>query len=229
MSLLVVGMDNTIVNVALPAIRRDLHASLSGLQWTVDAYLLVLASLLMLCGAAADRFGRRRTFQAGLVVFTVGSLLCSVAPSVGWLIAFRAVQAVGGSMLTPVAMSIVTNVFTDPRERARAIGVWGGVYGISLGLGPIIGGPLIDTIGWRAIFWINIPIGLTVLVLTAAFVPESKAAKARRVDLPGQFFIFVLLTGLTYAIIEAPQAGWLSGRTLGLVALALVALAALLA
>ena len=114
MSLLIVGLDNTIVNVALPSIRRDFDAPISGLQWTVDAYLLVLASLLMLSGSAADRLGRRRVFQTGLAVFTAGSLLCSVAPSLGWLIAFRAVQAVGGSMLNPVAMSIIVNTFTEP-------------------------------------------------------------------------------------------------------------------
>jgi MFS family permease len=123
-SLLMVSMDNTIVNVALPSIRRDLDASLSGLQWTIDAYTLVLASLLMLSGSTADRLGRRRTFQVGLATFTAGSLLCSVAPGLGWLVGARIVQAIGGSMLNPVAMSIITNVFTDARERARAIGVW---------------------------------------------------------------------------------------------------------
>jgi len=229
MSLLIVGMDNTIVNVALPSIRTDLHASLSGLQWTVDAYILVLASLLMLSGSMADRFGRRRTFQTGLVLFTIGSLLCSIAPSLGWLIVFRMVQAVGGSMLNPVAMSIITNVFTEPRERARAIGVWGGVVGISLGLGPVLGGVLIGTVGWRSIFWINIPIGLLAIILAARFVPESRAPRARRVDLAGQLLVIVLLAGLTYAIIEAPRAGWLSPTTLGLLVLALVALGALLA
>src|ERR1700678_92166 len=130
MSLLIVGLDNTIVNVALPSIRHDLHASVSGLQWTVAAYTLVLASLLMLSGSTADRIGRRRIFQIGLVMFTAGSLLCSVAPSLGWLIVFRMVQAVGGSMLNPVAMSIIRNVFTDARERAWAIGIWGATVGI---------------------------------------------------------------------------------------------------
>src|SRR6266566_1349504 len=135
MSLLIVGLDNTIVNVALPSIKRDLHASLAGLQWTIDAYLLVLASLLMLSGSTADRLGRRRGFQTGLMVFTAGSLLCSLAPSLGWLVAFRAMQAVGGSMLNPGAMSIIVNTFTGPRERARAIGVRGGVMGIAVALG----------------------------------------------------------------------------------------------
>src|SRR6202034_1454521 len=132
--------DATIVNVALPSIGRDFHASVSGLQWTVDASLLVIASLLMLSGSVADRVGRRTVFQIGLTLFTAGSLACSLAPSLGWLIAFRALQAVGGSMLNPVAMSIVTNTFTDPRERAKAIGLWGSVFGLSLALGPVIGG-----------------------------------------------------------------------------------------
>jgi MFS family permease len=124
MSLFIVGLDSTIVNVALPSIQRDLHAPVSGLQWIVDAYTLVLASLLILSGSTGDRVGRGRTFQVGLVVFTLGSLLCSAAPGLGWLVAFRVLQAVGGSMLNPVALSIVTNTFVDPAERARAIGVW---------------------------------------------------------------------------------------------------------
>ena len=216
MSLLIVGMDNTIVNVSLNAIRVDLHVSLSGLQWTVDAYILVLASLLMLSGSTADRLGRRRTFQTGLVVFTLGSLLCSLAPTVGWLIAFRMVQALGGSMLNPIALSIISNVFPDPRERALAIGVWGGVYGLGMGLGPIVGGLLIDSIGWRSIFWINVPVGLAVMVAAGMFVPESRALRPRRIDAVGQILVIVMLATLTYSIIEAPERGWLSAGTLSL-------------
>ena len=152
-------MDTTIINVALPSISEDLGAPISGLQWTIDAYVVVLASFLLLSGSTADRVGRRRTFQTGLMIFVGGSLLCSLAPSVGWLVAFRMVQALGGSMLNPVAMSIITNVFTEPRERARAIGIWGGVSGIGIGLGPLVGGTLVEFVGWRAIFWINLPIG----------------------------------------------------------------------
>ena len=216
------------MNVALPSIGRELHSSVSGLQWTIDAYLLVLASLLMFSGSTADRIGRRKTFQAGLALFTVGSLLCSLAPSLGWLVAFRMLQAVGGSMLNPVAMSIITNTFTDPGERARAIGVWGGVFGLSLALGPVAGGALVDSVGWRGIFWVNIPVGIAAIVLTALFVPESRAERARRPDPLGQVIIIVLLASLTYAIIEGPGAGWSSPRILGFFGLAAAALIAFL-
>jgi EmrB/QacA subfamily drug resistance transporter len=210
LSLFMVGLDTTIVNVALPSIQLALHASVSGLQWTIDAYTLVIASLLMLSGSSADRFGRRRVFQLGLVLFTLGSLLCSLAPSLGWLVAFRGLQAVGGSMLNPVAMSIIVNVFDDASERARAIGIWGGVVGVSMALGPVLGGTLVSSAGWRSIFWINIPVGLLGVVLTHLHVPESKAPRARRIDPVGQLLVIVLLVALTYAIIEGPQRGWAS-------------------
>jgi EmrB/QacA subfamily drug resistance transporter len=227
MSLLIVGLDNTIVNVALPSIGRELETPVSGLQWTVDAYTLVLASLLMLSGSMADRFGRRRVFQLGLALFTLGSLLCSAAPSEGWLVVFRMVQAVGGSMLNPVAMSIIRNVFTDARERAQAIGMWGATVGISLALGPVVGGALVQSVGWRSIFWINIPVGLAALALTMRFVPESRAPHPRRVDPVGQALVVALLGSLTYAIIEAPSAGWGSAQTLALFAFAAAVLIAL--
>ncbi|WP_426508252.1 MFS transporter [Dactylosporangium sp. McL0621] len=221
LSLLIVGLDNTIVNIAVPAIGRDLDAPLSGLQWAIDAYTLVLASLLILGGSTADRLGRRRVFQTGLVAFSIGSLLCGIAPTLGWLIAFRVVQAIGGSMLNPVAMSIITNVFTDRRERARAIGVWAGVVGISMALGPVVGGLLVQTVGWRTIFWINVPIGIAAIVLSALFVPESRAPRPRRVDVPGQIIVLVLLASATFAIIEhQPLAGLVA--LLALVALLLV-------
>src|SRR3954466_4069880 len=198
MSLFIVGLDATIMNIALPALREDFGASISGLQWTIDAYTLVLASLLVLSGSTADRIGRRRVFQTGLVLFSAGSLLCSVAPSLGWLIAFRAVQAVGGSMLNPVAMSIITNTFTEPRERARAIGVWGGVVGFSMAVGPLLGGVLVGSLGWRSIFWINVPVGVAAILLAARFVPESKADHPRRIDPVGQVLVLLTLASLTY-------------------------------
>jgi EmrB/QacA subfamily drug resistance transporter len=227
-SLFIVGIDVTIVNVALPSIQHDLHASVSGLQWTVDAYTIVVASFLMLSGSTGDRIGRRRTFQTGLGLFTLGSLLCSLAPGLGWLVAFRMLQALGGSMLNPVAMSIVTNTFTDRAERARAIGLWGAVFGISMALGPVIGGALVTSVGWRAIFWVNIPVGVAAIILTALFVPESRAPRARRADPVGQALVVVLLASLTYAIIEGPGAGWGSARILGCFLLAAAALACLI-
>jgi EmrB/QacA subfamily drug resistance transporter len=228
MSLLIVGLDNTIVNVALPSIRHSLHASVSGLQWTIDAYTLVLASLLMLAGSTADRIGRRRVFQIGLVVFSLGSLLCALAPTLGWLIAARVLQAVGGSMLNPVAMSIIRNVFEDPRERAQAIGVWGGVVGISMALGPVVGGALVDSAGWQSVFLVNIPVGLVALVLTAIFVPESRAPHPRRIDPVGQILVMAGLATLTYAIIEAPKNGLTSPSTLILFAVAIACFAILI-
>ncbi len=228
MSLLIVGLDVTIVNVALPSIHQDFHAPISGLQWTVDAYTLVLASLLMLSGSTADRLGRRRTFIIGLLTFSAGSLLCSLAPNLTLLIVFRMVQAVGGSMLNPVAMSIITNTFTIPRERAQAIGVWAAVVGVAMALGPVLGGVLVTTVGWRSIFWINIPIGLTAVILALRYIPESKAPVARRVDVPGQVLVIVVLASLTYGIIEAPSRGWSSPLIMGVFAIAAVSLVALL-
>jgi EmrB/QacA subfamily drug resistance transporter len=227
MSLFIVGIDVTIVNVALPSIQHDLHAPVSGLQWTVDAYTIVVASFLMLSGSTADRVGRRRIFQTGLALFTLGSLLCSLAPGLGWLVGFRMLQALGGSMLNPVAMSIITNTFTDPAERARAIGLWGAVFGGSLALGPVVGGALVASVGWRGIFWVNIPVGVAAIILTALFVPESRAAVARRVDPVGQTLIVLLLASLTYGIIEGPNAGWSSARILACFAVAVAALIAL--
>jgi EmrB/QacA subfamily drug resistance transporter len=209
-SILIVGLDITILNVALPSLQRELNASISGAQWTIDAYMLVIGSFLMMAGSSADRFGRKRVFQAGLLIFTLGSALCSLAPSLGWLVVFRAVQAVGGSMLNPVAISIITNTFTDRKERARAFGAWGGIAGISMAAGPIIGGTLVDTVGWRAIFWMNIPIGIAAFALTGLFVPESKALSPRRADVVGQILVVCLLASLVYAIIEAPGMGWAS-------------------
>ncbi len=227
MSLLIVGLDTTIVNVALPSIHKELHASVSGLQWTIDAYTLVLASLLMLAGSTADRIGRRRVFQVGLVVFSLGSLLCGLAPSLGLLVAFRVLQAIGGSMLNPVAMSIVRNVFEDPRERAQAIGLWGGVFGLSMALGPILGGALVEAISWRAVFFVNVPIGIAGVVLTALYVPESRASRPRRLDPVGQVLVIAALASLTYAIIQGPRSGWTSAEIVGLFAGSLACFVAL--
>jgi EmrB/QacA subfamily drug resistance transporter len=226
-SLLMVSMDATIVNVALPAIRRDLMASTSGLQWVIDAYTMVVASLLMLAGSLADRYGRRRTFQIGMAVFTVGSALCSEARGLDSLIAFRIVQALGASMLNPVAMSIITNTFIETKARAQAIGVWGAVVGISMALGPLVGGGLTELIGWRSIFWINLPFGVAAIVLAQRFVPESKTPRARRIDPVGQLLVFTGLSSLTYAVIEGPDHGWATLPICGLFAITIASVIAL--
>ena len=227
LSLFIVGIDSTIVNVALPTIGKGLNASVSGLQWIVDGYTMVLASLVMSAGAAADRFGRRRVFLVGLTIFTVSSALCSTAPSLGWLIAFRVLQAVGGSMLNPVAVSIISDVFKGRAERAWAIGVWVSVSGVSMALGPLLGGILVGTAGWRAIFWVNVPVGLVAIALTARFMPESRALVRRRPDPVAQVLVIIVLASLIYAIIEGPHADWGGVRIRGLFGVAAVGFVAL--
>ena len=229
LSLLIVSMDATIVNVAIPAIRSDLHATPSQLQWVVDVYTLVLASLLILAGATGDRFGRRRVFQIGLTVFALGSLLCSMAPSIEMLIAARFVQGLGGSMMNPVALSLISQVFTGRVERARALGVWGAVVGISMALGPTVGGLLIQYVSWRAVFWINLPICAAAIVLTMIFVPESKSATMRNIDPIGQALAVLFLFGVVFALIEGPGQGWTSPLVLGLAVTAAVAFVGFLA
>lgn len=228
LSLLIVSMDATIVNVAIPSIRADLGATASQLQWVIDVYTLVLASLLMLSGAMGDRFGRRRVFQAGLLIFAIGSLLCSLAPGIDALIAARFLQAIGGSMLNPVALSIISQVFTGPVERARAIGIWGAVVGISMALGPTVGGLLIHLISWRAVFWINLPICLAAIVLTAIFVPETRSATMRNIDPVGQLLAVVFLFGAVFTLIEGPALGWDNVRVIAAGAASVLTFAAFL-
>ena len=228
LSLLIVSMDATIVNVAIPSIRTDLGASASQLQWVVDVYTLVLASLLLLAGATGDRFGRRRVFQIGLTVFAAGSLLCSVAPDIDTLVAARLVQGVGGSMMNPVALSIISQVFVGRVERARALGVWGGVVGISMALGPIVGGLLIEFVGWRAVFWMNLPICAAAIVLTAIFVPESRSATMRDIDPIGQLLAVLTLFGVVFVLIEGPGLGWSNPRVVAVAVVAALALVAFL-
>ena len=226
-SLLITVVDTTAVNVALPAIGHDLHASVSGLQWTVDGYTLAVAGCMLLAGATADRIGRRRVFQTGLALFTAGSLACSLAPTLPWLVAFRVVQGLGASMLNPVALSIITSTFPEPRERARAIGVWGATVGLSLTLGPTVGGLLVSSAGWRSIFWINIPVGVAALVLSGLLVPESRTATARRADPVGQALVVTILVSLISALIEGSHRGYGSPPIIGLFVLAALAAAVL--
>ncbi|MEU4219964.1 MFS transporter [Actinoplanes sp. NPDC026623] len=224
-SIFLVGLDTTAVNVALPSIGRELGLGVPELEWTVDAYTLVLAGLLITSGALADRFGRRRVFRIGLVLFALGSVGCAVAPGLDALVAARVVQGVGGSMLSPVALAIVVSVITDPRQRAQAIGIWAAVFGLSMAAGPVLGGALIAGLGWRAVFWANLPIIAIVLALTAAYVPESRSPRPRRLDLPGQVLLSLLVAAVVAVLIEGPRAGWWSGWSQ--IAYAVIAAAAL--
>ncbi len=228
-SLFMTYLDSTILNVALPTLQKDLHASMAGLQWVADAYLLVIASLLLLAGSMADRLGRRRLFIIGLFGFSAGSLLCSLAPNTGSLVALRMVQALGGSMLTPVSLSIVRNTFTDARERAQALGIWSGIFGLATACGPVAGGVLVSEVGWRSVFWVNVPIGVCMILAARRYVPESRAPRPRAVDVPGQALMIILLGSLTYAVIQGPANGWTSPLTLTLFAVSAAALAVFVA
>jgi EmrB/QacA subfamily drug resistance transporter len=208
LSVLMTNMDLTIVNLAIPSIRTELGATAAHAQWTIAIYALGVASLQLLGGEAGDRFGRRRVLQIGTTVFMLGSLLCSLAPTIDVLIAARLIQAVGASMMNPVALAIISQVFVEPTERARAIGIWGAVFGAALALGPIVGGVLIETVGWRGVFWINLPIGAAAVVACAVLVPDSETSTGRGTDLLGQLLATGSLFGLVFVLIESPGQGW---------------------
>ncbi|GAA0421054.1 MFS transporter [Streptomyces luteireticuli] len=222
-----VGLDSTALNVALPAIQRELHASVAGMQWTLDAYNMLVASLIMLAGSVADRVGRRRVLLAGFALFAAGSALCGLASSTGGLIAFRAVQGLGGAALGPVSLSVISQVAPDRAHRARAIGVWTASFAVGMAAGPLLGGVLVSAAGWRSVFWINVPVGLAVLALAARRLPESRAAVRRRFDAVGQLLVVALLGPLTYAIIDAPHRGFRAPAVLAAAAVAAAALAGL--
>ena len=208
LTVLITGMDLTIANLAIPSIRTDLAATAAHAQWVIAIYALGVASLQLVGGATSDKFGRRRVLQIGTAIFMFGSLLCSLAPDINVLIGARAVQAVGASMMNPVALAIISQVFVGPAERARAIGIWGSVFGASLALGPVVGGVLIDVLGWRSVFWINLPIGAIAIALCAALVPESRSARIRSIDPVGQLLAAGSLFGLVFVLIESPGRGW---------------------
>ncbi|GBQ12316.1 MFS transporter [Komagataeibacter rhaeticus] len=226
LSLLLVMMDVTVVNVVLPSIHAQLHGSFSTLQWVVDAYTLMVASLMLLVGSLADRFGRRRMFLLGIGLFCGGSALCGLARSVEMLVLARAVQGIGGSMLNPVALSILTNVYVEPRARAQAIGIWGATSGVALALGPVVGGVLVHWVGWQAVFWVNVPIGLVAIMLTLRFVPESRGGAGRGIDAPGQLLAIVALAMVTSGLIEAHNYGWASPTISGFLGFGLLSIVA---
>ncbi len=223
-SLLVIGMDNTILNVALPTIQRDLGATASQLQWIVDAYTIVYASILLTTGALGDRFGRKGILTLGLVVFGAASVACAFSTSAGELIAFRALAGIGGAMIMPATLSILTNVF-PAEERGRAIGIWAGVSGIGIVVGPVVGGWLLAHYFWGSVFFVNVPVVIIALIGSHLFVPTSKDPAAPRLDPLGTVLGSAGLGALLYGVIEAPAQGWgdpavLSGFAAGLALLA---------
>jgi EmrB/QacA subfamily drug resistance transporter len=223
-SLLIIVIDNTIVNVALPTLVRQLGASVSELQWVVDAYTVVFAGLLLLAGTLGDRFGRRRSLTFGLGMFAVASAAAAFAGGVGQLVAARAVMGGAAAFIMPATLSILTNVFTDARERALAIGIWSGVVGVGVVLGPIAGGFLLDHFWWGSVFIVNVPIAVAAIVAGRVLVPESKDSDAQRVDWFGATLSVVGLVALVSAIIEGPSKGWTSPLVLTLFGLAVVTL-----
>jgi EmrB/QacA subfamily drug resistance transporter len=221
-------LDNTVVNVALPSISTDLHTGVSGLQWVVDGYVLAFASLLLTGGILGDRYGRKKTFIVGLSVFTLASLACGVSQSTAQLIGFRAVQGVGAALLMPGTLSIITVTF-PPHERARAIGLWAGVSGLALALGPTLGGYIVEHVGWEAVFFLNVPIGVVAFFVALAKVRESVSEIERRLDIPGLLLGTSALFSVTYALIEANQLGWSDPLIVaGLVGFAVLAVAFLM-
>jgi DHA2 family multidrug resistance protein-like MFS transporter len=226
LSLLAIVIDNTIVNVALPTLVRDLNADVSELQWVVDAYTLVFAALLLLAGALGDRLGRRRMLLGGLAVFGVASGCAAYAVGVGGLIVARAVMGAGAAFIMPATLSLLVSVFTDTRERATAIGIWAATAGLGVALGPVVGGLLLDHFWWGSIFMINVPLTAIALVAGHRLIPESRDPVTRRLDWTGAALSGAGLVALVWAVIEAPSRGWTSAPVLGAGAGAAIALAA---
>ena len=218
-------IDGSVVNIALPVLQARLGASAAGAQWVVEAYSLALSSLVLTGGTLADRLGRRRVFSAGTILFAVSSLACALSPSVGWLIATRAVQGIGGALLVPSSLAVLSAAFGD-RERGRAVGAWSALTSIAMAIGPALGGWLVETISWRAVFFVNLPIAAAVLAIAAAKIPETRSDTVGALDVAGAVLATAGLGGLVYGLIEAPTAGWGSARSLGPVLLGLAALAA---
>jgi EmrB/QacA subfamily drug resistance transporter len=224
--LFMIMLDNTVVNVALPSIEKDLHISISQLEWIVTAYALVFAALLITGGKLADLFGRRKIFIVGLVVFSLSSLACGFAPSAGFLIGARAVQGIGAALMNPATLSIITATF-PPKQRGQAIGIWAGVSALALAIGPLAGGLIVDNIGWNWIFFVNVPVGALGIVVSYFFIKESRdTSHEQSVDFPGLLTSGGALFALSYALIEGNQRGWASAEILGLLAGAVVLFAA---
>jgi EmrB/QacA subfamily drug resistance transporter len=224
--LFMIMLDNTVVNVALPAIERDLHVSISSLEWVVTAYALTFAALLITGGKLGDLYGRKRIFIVGIAVFTLSSLACGLAPSAGFLIGARAVQGVGAALMNPASLSIITATFA-PRERGQAIGIWAGVSAMALAIGPLVGGLIVDNINWNWIFFINVPVGVLGIAVSQYAIRESRdTSHEQSIDLPGLALSGAGLFAVSYALIEGNRHGWTSPEILGLFAAAAALLVA---
>ena len=211
----IASIDATVVGIALPAIGRDFHASLGALQWVVTGYTLTLAGLLLMAGALGDKYGRKKVFVIGVAWFAIASLLCGVAPSVGFLIGARALQGVGAALLTPGSLAILEAVFR-PEDRGKAIGAWSGFSGVGTAVGPFLGGWLVAAASWRWIFAINLPIAIVVVAVTLRHVPESRDPQATGpIDITGGALVTVGLIGLTYGLIQGPGGHWGDPLVLG--------------
>ncbi len=221
--LFMIMLDNTIVNVALPSIERDLHMQLSELEWIVSGYALTFAALMLIGGKLADAYGRRLVFVTGIVVFTLASLACGLAPSGGALIGARVAQGVGAALMNPATLSIIAVTF-PPRQRGTAIGLWAGVSALALAIGPLVGGLLTEHAGWNWIFFINVPVGALGVAASFLFIDESRDETHERLDLPGLATSGIGLFALTYGLIEANNYGWGSARIVGSFVIAAVSL-----
>ncbi|WET76545.1 MFS transporter [Amycolatopsis sp. QT-25] len=215
-------LDSTIVGAALPDMQQRLHTQLTGLQWIVDAYVLLVAMLLLSGGVFADRLGRKRVFLAGVAVFTIASVLCAVAPSIGWLISGRVLQGIGAAALSPASLALLVAAYPVPQERVKAIGLWAGFSGIGLAAGPVAGGLLVDAFGWPAIFFVNAPIGAVLLLAGLRILGESRNPSAPTIDTPGTVLSVLGVGALTYGLIEGGSLGWTSPVILGSFAAAVV-------
>ena len=219
-------LDATIVNIALPAIQTDLGFSDANLQWVVNGYTLLFGGFLLLGGRAADILGRKRIFIAGVILFSVASLLNGLATNAGQLVAFRALQGLGGALVSPAALSIITTTFAEGPERTKALGVWGAIAAGGGAFGLLLGGVLVEALSWEWVFFVNVPIGIAAAFLSSRLIVESKAERAGAFDIAGAVLVTAGLMVLVYAIVRAEQNGWTSATTLGLGAVALALLAA---
>ena len=229
MSLLIIVMDNTILNVAIPSLITELGATNSQVQWIVDAYVLVFAGLLLTTGSLSDRYGRKGALQLGIVLFGIGSAAAALSTSANGLIFTRGFMGIGGALIMPATLSILINVFRDPVERGRAIAVWAGFSGLGVAIGPITGGFLLEHFSWSSVFWVNLPIGATALLLGAVLIPTSRDPEQGRIDPLGALLSFVGLVSLLFGIIEGPVKGWTDPVVIGSFLLAAVTLGAFLA